>query len=293
MNIVRRLLFALLPGLAPALAVAAPAPDVREVDAAFAALAAEVGHHAAFVDYLAEDAVLFRPEPVAGQEWLATHEPAGGQLEWQPTAAAASCNRQLAVTTGPWRYSNAAGGDPVAGHYLSVWRLQRDGQWRVVLDHGIDHDPAALPAEALEGAFARLWPVATSGNCAGRGEARDLGRAEQAFNDRVRRAGLPRALSESAAAGMIAYRDDAAPGRVTAAWPAEDAQFAAGAVAQTAGTVFAADADIAATYGVLQSTEGGKRSLYVRVWSRERRRWRVALDLQAPLPAVSPPLRSP
>jgi ketosteroid isomerase-like protein len=293
MNIVRRLPFALLPGLASALTVAAPAPDVRDADVAFAARAAEVGHHAAFVEYLAEDAVLFRPEPVAGQEWLATHEPAGGQLEWQPAAAAASCNRQLAVTSGPWRYSNAAGGDPVAGHYLSVWQLQADGQWRVVLDHGIDHDPAAVPAEALDSAFARLWPVAKSGKCAGRGEARDLDDAEQAFNHRVRREGLPRALSESAAAGMIAYRDDAAPGRITATWPAEDARFAAGTVAQTAGTVFAPDADVAATYGVLQSAEGGKRSLYVRVWSRERRRWRVAVDLQAPLPPVSPLLRSP
>ncbi len=293
MNIVRRLLFALLPGLAPALAVAAPALDVREVDAAFAGLAAEVGHHAAFVEYLAEDAVLFRPEPVSGQEWLATHEPAGGQLQWQPAAAAASCNRQLAVTSGPWRYSNAAGGDPVAGHYLSVWQLQADGQWRVVLDHGIDHDPAAVPAEALDGAFARLWPVANSGKCAGRSDVRDLDDAEQSLNRRIRRDGLPRALSESAAAGMIAYRDDAAPGRVTATWPAEDARFAAGTAAQAAGTVFAPDADIAATYGVLQSTEGGTRSLYVRVWSRERRRWRVAVDLQAPLPPVSRPLGSP
>jgi ketosteroid isomerase-like protein len=293
MNIMRRLLCALLPGLAPVLAFAAPAPDVREADQAFAGLAADVGYHAAFVEYLAEDAVLFRPEPVAGQEWLATHEPAGGQLQWQPAAAAASCNRRLAVTSGPWRYSNAAGGDPVAGHYLSVWQLQADGQWRVVLDHGIDHDPAAKPAEALDGAFARLWPVAKAGKCTGRGDARDLDDAEQALNDRVRREGLPRALGESAAAGMIAYRDAAAPGRVTANWPAEDARFSAGTVAQTAGTVFAPDADIAATYGVLQSAQGGTRALYVRVWSREHRRWRVAVDLQAPLPPVSPPLRSP
>jgi hypothetical protein len=67
-------------------------------------------------------------------------------------------------------------------------------------------------------------------------------------------------------------------------------------VAQTAGTVVEPDADIAATYGVLQSADGGTRALYMRVWSRDRRRWRVAVDLQTPLPplpSLSPPLRAP
>jgi len=296
LNIVRRLPLALLAGLAPAWLPAAPAVHVREADAAFAALAAESGQHAAFVEYLAGDAVLFRPEPVAGQAWLASHEPAGGRLDWQPAAAVESCNRRLAVTSGPWRYSNPAGGDPAIGHYLSIWQMQADGQWRVVLDHGIDHDPSAVPAEDLDAAFARLWPAVGSGKCAGRRAARDIVGAERELNDRVRRDGLPEALREAAAAGMIAYRDDAPPGRTSPAWPAQDATFAGGTVAQTAGTVVEPDADIAATYGVLQSADGGTRALYVRVWNRDRRRWRVAVDLQTPLPPLpplSPPLRTP
>jgi hypothetical protein len=112
----------------------------------------------------------------------------------------------------------------------------------------------------------------------------------------VRRDGLPEALREAAAAGMIAYRDDAPPGRTSPEWPAQDARFAGGTIAQTAGTVVEPDADIAATYGVLQSADGGTRALYVRVWNRDRRRWRVAVDLQTPLPPLpplSPPLRTP
>ncbi len=40
----------------------------------------------------------------------------------------------------------------------------------------------------------------------------------------------------------------------------------------------------AVTYGILQSVDGSRRALYVRVWSRERRRWQVAVDLHTPVP---------
>ena len=120
MKTLRPSLLATLLGLLPMASGSTAVEDARAADAAFAARAAEIGHHAAFIEYLAEDAVLFRPEAVRGQEWLATHEPAGGQLEWSPAAAAVGCTATLAVTTGPWRYSNTEGGEPVAGHYLSL-----------------------------------------------------------------------------------------------------------------------------------------------------------------------------
>ncbi len=49
--------------------------------------------------------------------------------------------------------------------------------------------------------------------------------------------------------------------------------------------MFDPDGDLAVTHGVLQSAADGSRAVYVRVWQRERRRWRLAIDLQAPLPA--------
>src|SRR5690606_37296198 len=63
-------LLATLLGLLPLPSGSAPADDVLAADAAFAARAAEVGHHEAFVEYLADDGVLFRPEAVPGQAWL-------------------------------------------------------------------------------------------------------------------------------------------------------------------------------------------------------------------------------
>lgn len=276
-------LLATLLGLLPAASGSTPVDDARAADAAFAARAAEIGHHAAFIEYLADDAVLFRPEAVNGQEWLATHEPAGGRLEWSPAAAVTGCAAVLAVTTGPWRYSNGDGGDPVAGHYLSLWRLDAQSQWRVVLDHGIDH-AGAVPADQLQAAFARLWPGAGEGKCKGSGDPDGLAEAEARFNEQVARRGLLPALQREAGESALIYRDDVPPGPLAGLRSDADAAFGPGTLARTVGKVFEPGTDLAVTHGILQSPDGSQRSLFVRVWNREGRRWQIAIDMRTPLP---------
>jgi len=271
-------------GLLPVASGSTAVDDALAADAAFATRAGEIGHHAAFIEYLAEDAVLFRPEAVRGQEWLATHEPAGGRLEWSPSAVAAGCTGRLAVTTGPWRYSNADGGEPVAGHYLSVWRLDAQSQWQVVLDHGVDHPANVTPSQPLQAALSQLWSAREPGKCKGRGDAGDLAKADVELNEEVGRQGLSPALRRSAAEGAIVYRDDLPPGGMAAAQADGDAQFGPGTIAQAVGTVAEPGDDLAVTHGILRSADGSRRALYVRVWSRERRRWQVAIDLRTPLP---------
>jgi ketosteroid isomerase-like protein len=283
----RRRLVPLVAALAPLLAHAGPVDDLLAADTAFAARAGESGQHVAFAEYLAPDGILFRPEAVGGQQWLAGNEPATGRLEWWPSAAAVDCSGRLGVSTGPWRYSNAAGGEPVAGHYLSVWRRDDDGQWRVVLDHGIDHPSGAVPAEPLQAVLARWWPAPGSGTCVRRDGTDRLARAEQHLDARVQREGLQEALLAAAVRGALAYRDDAAPRPLAAA--ADDAPFGRGTVVQAGDTISVPGGDMAVTFGVLRSADGTQRALYVRVWQRERRDWRVAIDVRTPLPAAPDP----
>jgi hypothetical protein len=49
--------------------------------------------------------------------------------------------------------------------------------------------------------------------------------------------------------------------------------------------VFDDAGDMAVTHGILQAVIPTRRVLYVRVWQRELRKWRLAIDLQTPLPA--------
>jgi hypothetical protein len=189
------------------------------------------------------------------------------------------------VSTGPWRYTNPAGGEPATGHYLSIWRLDDDGQWHVVLDHGIDHGPGAVPAEPLQPALTRLWGQAEK--CRGRDETERLARAEQDLNRRVQRDGLPTALHDAAAKGALGYRDDAVPRPLTQV--TGDEAFGRGSAAEADRSITVPGGDMAVTYGTLKTADGAQRALYVRVWQRDRRDWRVAIDLRTPLPATPEP----
>jgi ketosteroid isomerase-like protein len=271
----------------------APASDAADAalaaDGAFAAMSVERGQRAAFEEYLALDAIVFRPGAVIAHEWFATHEQGAGRLDWTPSAAAADCGGEWAVTTGPWTYSNPEGGDAAAGHYLSIWRQQPDGHWRVVLDNGVDHDPNPEPVPSLQSVFAGLWPARSGKACHGADGAAMLREAEQDLNDAVRSKGLASALSSAAAAGAVAYRDNTMPGPIAASGSA-DIAYGRGTEARSLFVSVEPASDFGYSYGVVEASSDSPsqpavRASYVRIWCRDGRRWRLAIDMLTPLPA--------
>jgi ketosteroid isomerase-like protein len=114
-----------------------------EAERAFAKASEEKGMRQAFLEYLAEDAVIFRPGPVKGRQWFQDQEEIGGTLSWGPTYAELASSGELGFSTGPFRFEQAAPeGKPAAahhGHFVSIWEKKVVG-WRVILDHGILHN---------------------------------------------------------------------------------------------------------------------------------------------------------
>ena len=97
-----------------------------------------------FASWFADDGVTLGngAAPVVGRvaiERSANWSPATYQLTWTPTDAAMGPSGDMGYTWGHYEgHSKDANGNPVtnSGRYMTIWRKQRDGSWKVVLDAG-------------------------------------------------------------------------------------------------------------------------------------------------------------
>ena len=132
---------------------APPAADIEAVkatDSAFSGVSESQGPKEAFVRYAVED-VTFLPSgapPIIGRDALAASFddwPAGAKLTWQPAGGGIAQSGDLAYTWGMYTMTLPEG-DPHQGKYLTVWRRQADGSWRLVADTGNANSPPQATA---------------------------------------------------------------------------------------------------------------------------------------------------
>ena len=118
-------------------------PDVASLVAAeraFARASSEKGTRAAFLNYLADDGVLFRPEPVKGKSWYRAQAASTATLVWEPEFADVSASNDLGYTAGPWAFrADSTAQASSFGHYVSVWRRGADREWEVAIDAAVVH----------------------------------------------------------------------------------------------------------------------------------------------------------
>src|SRR5881394_1786616 len=108
----------------------------------------EKGTRAAFFTFLANDAVVFRPGPVNGKEAWEKREETGLDLIWEPTFAAIARSADFGYTAGPAKWKANKKDEKFLGYgqFVSIWKKQKDGSWKVALDCGIENpEPAGQP----------------------------------------------------------------------------------------------------------------------------------------------------
>ncbi|MEW6195520.1 MAG: hypothetical protein AB1521_10225 [Bacteroidota bacterium] len=108
---------------------------------AFAARASEIGTRDAFIEFIAEDGILFRPTATNGKKFLLERKPTTGLLSWYPSVAEISADGCFGFTTGPWNYKKDKDSAEIAwGNFCTVWQLQKDGTWKFAIDFGNSND---------------------------------------------------------------------------------------------------------------------------------------------------------
>jgi ketosteroid isomerase-like protein len=111
--------------------------QVRATEIAFAQTMAD-RDHAAFASFLSEETIFFNGlEPIRGKQavaeaWAPFFEGPQAPFSWEPEVVEVLDSGTLGISSGPVR---DPGGNRV-GTFNSVWRLEANGEWKIIFDKG-------------------------------------------------------------------------------------------------------------------------------------------------------------
>lgn len=198
--------FAMMSGLLPLAANAAEfsaAAQIAAAESAFAAHSVATDMREAFLAAFAEDSTLLRSGPVPARETIRKNPAPPIELNWRPAFVYAAASGEIGYSTGPWRITskNDSSAPPKFGQFVSVWKRQADGAWKVFIDFGISHPDPSL---------ANTWLILSEATQAVADEAAAKN-AEKMFSEISEKSGYQEALKRLSAKDARVYREGHAP----------------------------------------------------------------------------------
>ncbi len=113
--------------------------EMLQTDKAFSAASEKNGMNKAFLEYVADDAVLLRPGymPIVEADvikFINAQEDTSFTMSWIPRGADIASSADMGYTYGVYKVVTAD--TTLTGTYLNVWKKQPDGKWKFVIDSG-------------------------------------------------------------------------------------------------------------------------------------------------------------
>jgi ketosteroid isomerase-like protein len=115
--------------------------EMMDADRAFSKMCEEKGMKAAFIEYLDSNGVLLRPNhlPIAGADavdFLIQQNDADFTMSWEPKNGVIARSGELGYTYGIYALRPSAKDTILYGTYVSIWKKEKNGSWKYVLDSG-------------------------------------------------------------------------------------------------------------------------------------------------------------
>ena len=249
-----------------------------EAEHAFAKMASEKGTKAAFLEYMAPDAVVFEPGKVNARAVWTARDESPAALLWAPNFADISSSGVLGYTTGNWEYRPKGKSDaPTAfGDFFTIWQRQPSGEYRWVLDFGVGHaQPDKYSTDVVRststGQIARPPSAAEFAN---------------GFFKTAATVSLKKAYDQYAANDVRFLRISQLPGSGRKALVAEAAKIKA-PFAFAKRSIFFESGDLAYVTDTYQTTNDkgvAENGNSVQVWKYRNGHWQIVFDIIRPLP---------
>lgn len=291
MQLRRRSLWSVACLLSLSLSGRAAEPDPREAARAmmdaerkFYQTGQEKGTRAAFLAFLADDGIVFRPGPLNGKKVWEKRPETGFDLIWEPTFAAMSRSADFGYDTGPakWRANKKEEKFTGHGQFISIWKKQTDGSWKVALDLGIENPEPTGKTETLR----IVEPEKEAAGPADPAGRRALQEEQNAFVA-LAKLDFTKAFRNAADDEVRLYRDGSfpAPGMEAATRLLGPEQ--AGVTMEIMKGDISSSANLAYHYGKYADgrPQGAKTGHFFQIWRTDATgSWKLVLDWQQALP---------
>jgi ketosteroid isomerase-like protein len=237
----------------------------------FAAYSVANNTRAAFLKYLDSTGVVFENgKAVNGIEAWNKKDVRPGVLNWHPQFAEISGSGNLGYTTGPWTFQQKTTTDSIIarGQYATVWQLDNMGNWKFIVDLGVNGLPSTDMKEVLEINAPRISssPI----------DLKSMVMAEEAFISQFNKdkfSAYNHYLSEHAILNRNGYL------------PTTNANDQKNSITDTPGELMfkpdhsgiSTSGDLGFVYG--SSSIKDKTENYLRVWRKEKKGWKIAMEV--------------
>lgn len=262
-------------------------PDLltlAEAERAFAKTATVKGIRDSFLEFFADDAIALTPHPSPAKDRLRSRPSvpfSESALLWEPRTGDIASSGELGWLTGPSTFTNRKeNGPPSHGNYLSVWRKQADGSWKVLIDIGAS---APAPVPFAPGFTRFAFGPRYAGTEDKAAATASLLNADRALNADLSKQSSATAYMARIASNVRLHRDgmvavtgrDAASSWLASATPSFTATTNTGEAARSA--------DVGYTYGTYEKQGATAKGAYLRIWSRTPRgEWLIVAEVMPP-----------
>jgi ketosteroid isomerase-like protein len=115
--------------------------QLMDADRNFSKISMEKGLKTAFMEYIDSNGVLLRPGylPLVGGDavdFLSQLPENDYTMQWEPTGGDVAKSGEMGYTFGTFKITPVKIDTTIYGTYVSVWKKQADGSWKLALDSG-------------------------------------------------------------------------------------------------------------------------------------------------------------
>ena len=259
--------------------------NMREAERNFAKASVMYGRNAAFVENFADESVLFTDKWITtGKQFSKDRKASPVVLKWEPEFMDISESRDFGISTGPWEVQEYRPGTPplFTGYYLTVWKKQSDGAWKVILDGGGTTPPIKDPKHKFSFPSGADKPVPNAPVIKVELSCKELLDREKQILAEWERSPLPSTYTEFLSPNVRIQFSGHLPTTNTDTINAIIAHFDKNLIWKSSGSGAATSGDMGFTYGLLEIPDNPVliRGHYVRIWKKQPGAdWKIVLEM--------------